>query len=174
MRLTYQINRLVLVVALMGCSVATAQEVLADFLLGTDFSKYHTYKWISIAGSAHPKQSVDARIKQSFDSHLASKGLSRIDNDNTDLYIAYQAAVDQKKDWKRYNINGSPWGEMTSVICPTLDVGTIVLDVYDPTARLLVWTGAATKTFDLTSSEEENIKNLDNAAQKMLRNYTPK
>ena len=49
MRLTYQINRLVLVVALMGCSVATAQEVLADFLLGTDFSKYHTYKWISIA-----------------------------------------------------------------------------------------------------------------------------
>ena len=174
MRLTYQINRLVLVVALMGCSVATAQEVLADFLLGTDFSKYHTYKWISIAGSAHPKQSVDARIKQSFDSHLASKGLSRIDNDNTDLYIAYQAAVDQKKDWKRYSIDGVPWGEMTSATSPTLDVGTVVLDVYDPTAKLLVWTGVATRALDPNSNEEENLKNADRAAQKMLRNYPPK
>ena len=150
------------------------QEVLGNFLLGTDFSKYHTYKWINIEGGADPNQSVDASIKQSFDAQLKSKGLSRTDNDKADLYVGYQAAVDQKKDWKRYNINGSPWGEMTSVICPTLDVGTIVLDVYDPTAKLLVWTGVATRALDPNSNEEENLKNADRAAQKMLRNYPPK
>jgi len=43
-----------------------AQEVVANFLLGTDFSKYHKYKWIDIEGGAHPNQSVDAQIKPVF------------------------------------------------------------------------------------------------------------
>jgi hypothetical protein len=38
---------------------------------GTDFSKYHTYKWVGIEGGAHPNQIVDAQIKQSVDSQLA-------------------------------------------------------------------------------------------------------
>jgi len=53
-------------------------------------------------------------------------------------------------------------------------VGTVVLDVYDPTAKLLVWTGVATRALDPNSNEEENLKNADRAAQKMLRNYPPK
>ena len=173
MRRAFQINRLVLVVALIGNSVAMAQELLANFLLGTDFSKYHTYKWINIEGGAHPNQSVDARIKQSFDSQLASKGLSRSDDDKADLYVEYQAAVDQKKDWKRYGDGGS-WGEMAAATSPTLDVGSLVLDIYDPTAKLLVWTGTATKILDSNSNEEENMKRLDNAIEKVLRNYPPK
>ena len=173
MRRAFQINRLVLVVALIGSSVAMAQELLANFLLGTDFSKYHTYRWINIEGGAHPNQSVDARIKQSFDSQLASKGLSRSDDDKADLYVEYQAAVDQKKDWKRYGDGGS-WGEMAAATSPTLDVGSLVLDIYDPTAKLLAWTGTATKILNPNRNEEENVKRLDNAIEKMLRNYPPK
>jgi hypothetical protein len=173
MRRACQINRLVLLVTLIGCSGAMAQEVLANFLLGTDFSKYHTYRWISIEGTTHPSQSVDARIRQSFDTQLASKGFSRSDSDKADLYVGYQAAVDQKRDWKRYGDGGS-WGEMPAVASPTLDVGTLVLDMYDPTVKLLVWTGAATKTLDPNGNEEENMKNTGRAAHKMLRNYPPK
>jgi hypothetical protein len=173
MRRPFQITQLVLVVALIGSSVATGQEVLANFLLGTDFSKYHTYKWISIEGGAHSNQSVDARIKQSFDGQLASKGMSRSDNDKADLYVGYQAAVDQKKDWKRYGDGGS-WGEMAASTSPTLDAGTLVLDIYDPAAKLLIWTGTATKTLDPKDNQEENAKNLDKATEKLLRNYPPK
>ena len=173
MRRAYQINSLALLVVLIGCSVAMTQEVLGNFLLGTDFSKYHTYKWINIEGGADPNQSVDASIKQSFDAQLKSKGLSRTDNDKADLYVGYQAAVDQKKDWKRYG-DGRSWGEMAAATSPTLDVGTLVLDIYDPTAKLLVWTGTATKILDSNSNEEENMKRLDNAIEKVLRNYPPK
>ena len=52
----HRISRNVLVVAVIGCCVATAQEVMGNFVLGTDFSKYHTYKWVSIEGCSHPNE----------------------------------------------------------------------------------------------------------------------
>jgi hypothetical protein len=51
-----------------------AQDVRYNYMPGTDFPKYHTYKWVNIEGGAHPNQIVDAEIKQAVDSQLASKG----------------------------------------------------------------------------------------------------
>ena len=77
-----------------GCK---AQDVTYNFMPGTDFSKYHTYKWVAIEGGAHPNQIVDQEIKQAVDSQLASKGLTKIDGDKADLYVGYQIAMDQEK-----------------------------------------------------------------------------
>lgn len=44
-------------------------------------------------------QIVHAQIKQAMDSQLASKGLIKADNDKADLYVGYQDAVDQEKQW---------------------------------------------------------------------------
>ena len=110
MRREHQIGGIVLVVAVIGCCVALSQEVLGNFLLGTDFSKYHTYKWFSIEGNVYPNQIVDAQIKQSIDSQLTSKGLTKTDNDKADLYIGYQIAVDQVKQWMGYDMgDGLRW-----------------------------------------------------------------
>ena len=54
--------------------ILAAQDVKYNFMPGTDFSKYRTYKWVNIQEGAHPNQIVDAQIKQSADSQLASKG----------------------------------------------------------------------------------------------------
>ena len=40
---------------------------------------------------------MDAEIKQSVDSQLASKGLTKTDRDKPDLYIGYQTAINQEK-----------------------------------------------------------------------------
>jgi hypothetical protein len=173
MRQQHQISRSVFVVAVIGCGVALAQEVRGNFILGTDFSKYHTYKWVSIEGNS--EQSVDAQIKQSVDSQLGSKGLTKTDSDKADLYVGYQIAVDQKKQWKGYGMDGGPgWGGMAAATMPTIDVGTLVLDIYDPTTKQLVWTGTATKTLDSSSNQEQNMKNLDKTLEKLLKNYPPK
>ena len=65
-----------LVLALTACTLAPAQDVTTNSMPGTDFSKYHTYKWVTIQGATQPNQIVDAQIKQSIDSQLASKGLT--------------------------------------------------------------------------------------------------
>ena len=175
MRQEHQISRIVLVVAVIGCGVALAQEVLGNFPLGTDFSKYHTYKWISIEAGARPSQVVDAQIMRSIDSQFASKGLTKTDNDKADVYVGYQIAVDQKKPWKRYGMDGGPlWDGMAAAASPALDVGTLVLDMYDPAVKRLVWTVTATKTLDPNTNQEENMKNLDQTMEKLFKNYPPK
>src|SRR6516225_5287345 len=79
-----------------------AQDVTYNFMPGTDFSRFHTYKWVNIEGGAHPNQIVGAEIKQSIDSQLGSKGLTKTDSDKADLYVGYQVAVDQQKEWNAY------------------------------------------------------------------------
>jgi len=170
-----QFGRIVVVIVAVGCHMACAQEVLGNFLLGTDFSKYHTYRWISIEGGAHPVQAVDVRIKQSVDSQMASKGLARTDNDTADVYIGYQIAVDQKKPWKKYGVDGTlPWDGMAAATSPTLDLGTLVLDMYDPKTKRLVWTETATKALESGSNQEEDMKNLDQTVGKLFKNYPPR
>jgi len=162
-----------LVLVCIACSVAFAQDVTTNSMPGTDFAKYHTYKWVPIEGGAHPNQIVDAQIKQSIDNQLASKGLTKTDSDKADLYIGYQIGVDQQKQWNAYGMGGRWGGGMASAQSSTINIGTLVLDMYDPTTKQLVWTGRATKTIDPSKNQEKNQKNLDNAMKKLLKNYPP-
>lgn len=63
---------------------------------------------------------------------------------------------------------------MASATSSTIDVGTLVVDMYDPSTKQLVWTGHATKTLNSSSNQEKNQKNLNNAMAKLLKNYPPK
>jgi hypothetical protein len=126
--------------ALMACSVMLAQDVQTKYMPGTDFSKYHTYKWVAIEGGGHPDQIVDAQIKQSIDSQLAAKGFTKTDSDKADLLVAYQVAVDQQKQWNAYGMGGGVrWGGMATATSSTINVGTLALDMYDPATKELVW-----------------------------------
>ena len=163
-----------LVVALLFVTAGTltAQDVHYNFMPKTDFSKYHTYKWVNV-GDAHPDQITDAEIKQSVDSQLASKGLTTTDSDKADLYIGYQTAVNQETQWNAWGSRsfGMGTGSWTS---SKISIGTLVLDMYDPATKQLVWTGQATKTIDPGSNPEKNMKNVNSAIAKLLKNYPPK
>ena len=166
----------ILIALVLGALPLSAQDVTYNFMPGTDFSKFHTYKWVNIEGGAHPNQIIDAQIKQSVDSQLASKGLTKTDADNADLYVGYQVAVNQDKQWNAYGMGGGlRWGGgMATASQSTISVGTLVLDMYQPSTKQLIWTGKATKTLEPSSNQEKNQKNLDKAMAKLLKNYPPK
>jgi hypothetical protein len=160
------------VLALMACTLTPAQEVSSSAMPGTDFSKYHTYKWVTIEGATQPNQIVDVQIKSSVDSQLAAKGLTKTDGDTADLYIGYQVSIDQQKQWNAYGTGGIRWGGgMGTATSSNITIGTLVLDMYDPATKKLVWTGRATKTLNPSNSQEKKQKNLDKAMQKLLKNY---
>lgn len=166
---------LVILLLLTTSTPTTAQDVRYNFMPGTDFAKYHTYKWVNIEGGSHPNQIVDQEIKQSVDNQLATKGLTKTDNDKADLYIGYQVALDQEQQWNAFGTGGIRWGGgMGSATSSTITNGTLVLDMYDPTTKQLVWTGKATKTLDPSSNQEKNMKNLNKAMAKLLKHYPPK
>lgn len=159
---------------LISCAVAAGQDVRTNYMPGTNFAKYKTYKWVAIEGGAHPNQIVDAEIKQAVDSQLASKGMSKADGENADFYFAYQMAVDQEKQWNAWGTTGRVMGGMASATSSTISIGTLVLDRYDPSSKQLVWTGRATEAIDPKGSQERNEKNLNKAMAKLLKNFPPK
>ena len=165
-------SALVLALGLVTAGTVRAQDVRYNFMPGTDFSRYHTYKWVSVKG-AHPDQIMDAEIKQSVDAQLTAKGLTKTDTDKADLYIGYRTAVDQEVQWDAWGSRafGMGTGSWTS---STIDIGTLVLEMYDPSTKQLVWTGSATKTIDPRSTPEKHKKNLDKSMAKLLKNYPPK
>src|SRR5687768_384745 len=80
------------------CMTASAQDIKYNFLQGTDFSKYKSYKWVQVPNAQYPNSIIDDQIKRAIDTQLAAKGLSKTE-DNPDLYVTYQVAVNQEKQW---------------------------------------------------------------------------
>lgn len=159
----------------LAASALAAQDVKSNAMPGTDFSKYHTYKWVLVEGASHPNQIVDAEIKQAVDAQLSAKGLTKATGDKADLYVGYQTAIDQQKQWNAYG-EGGRWfgGGMATVNSQTIDIGTLIVDMYDPGTKQLVWTGQATKTMDPGNNQQKNEKNLDKAMTKLFKAFPPK
>ena len=80
---------------------------------------------------------------QSIDSQLAAKGLTKTDG-TSDLDVEYQIAISKVQTWQTYEDWGSAAlldGRIPMRKKVTIDVGTLVLDIYDVAAKQLVWTG---------------------------------
>jgi hypothetical protein len=152
-----------------------AQDVTYNSAPGTDFSKFKTYKWVKVEGAEYPDQILDGQIKQSIDSQLAAKGLTKTDSDTADLFVAYQVSISQEKQWNAYG-GGAGWrmgGGMATATSSTLQVGTLAFDVYDQAGKQLIWKGTATKTLNPPKDPDKKQKNLDKAVAKLLKNYPP-
>lgn len=170
-------------VVMLFSAYAAAQDVRYNYLPGTDFSKYQTYKWVQVPGVQYPNQLVEAQIKQAIDGQLSLKGLHRIEGDNPDLYVTYQAAINQEKQWNAYSSGGNYWGwggwggwggmETTTVTSSTINVGTLNIDIYDVATKKQVWRGEATKTLKNEKKPEKRQRNLDKAMAKLMKNYPP-
>jgi hypothetical protein len=141
---------------------------------GTNFASFHTYKWVDIPGGMHPDQITDQEIRQAIDSQLASKGFTKTTNDNADLYVCYQIAVQQERQWNAMGMGGGwRFGGMGTATSSTINNGTLVVDFYAVATKQQVWQGRATKTIDPSSNQQKNVKNLQNGIKKLLKNFPP-
>ena len=176
-----------IVLLLLAAAAALAQDVRYNFDKNTDFSKFKTYKWVPIKGADHANDLVDKQIKDALDAELARKGLSKVEGDSADLYIGYQTAVGQEKQFNSYSTDwgyGGGWyrggwyggaggSTTTTGQTSTIYTGQLAVDMYDSANRDLVWRGVASKTLDPKAKPEKQQKNLAKAVTKLLKNYPP-
>jgi hypothetical protein len=185
-------NRLllaVLVLLTLGVGRGVAQDVRYDFDKDKDFSKYKTYKWVSIKDADKTDDLTAKALMSSVDAELATKGLTKTDSDDADLYLAYQTAIGSEKQFTSYNTGwgyGPGWGggwygygggmnsSTTYGSTSTVYVGQLDLSVYDSHTKQLVWRGTASKTLDPKAKPEKKQKNIDKAVKKLLKNFPPK
>ncbi len=181
---------MLLAIALLVASVTAtvAQDVRYDYDKDKDFSKFKSYKWVTIKDADHTDDLTSKRIMDAVDAELAKKGLTKTDGDTADLYIAYQTAIGTEKQFTSYNTGwgyGPGWGggwygsggmntTTTYGSTSTVYVGQLDLSMYDPATKQLIWRGVASKTLDTKAKPEKKEKNIGKAVQKLLKNFPPK
>jgi hypothetical protein len=180
-----KLSFLLIAAVLMIASTALGQDVRYNFDKGTDFSKFKTYKWVSIKDAMAVDSLTDKQIKEAIDAQLATKGLSKVDGDTADLYVGYQAALGTEKQYTSFDSGwgyGPGWyrggwygsgGGITTGQTTTIYTGQVALDMYDAANHDLVWRGVASKTLDPNAKPDKRQKNLNKAAAKLLKNYPP-
>jgi len=140
---------------------------------------------LAISGGTSDDQLIRQDIQRAIDEQLAQKGLTKVES-NPDLLITYHAAMREEKsiNLSAFGTGSGPWGgwgggwgglESGSVTgqTSTIPIGTLVVDLYDPARKQLVWRGDASKTIDIKKDADKNYRNLQKAVAKLFRNYPP-
>lgn len=175
-----------LTILFLAASTLLAQDVRYNFDRNADFAKYKTYKWVPIKDATKVSDLVDKQIKSAVDAELSTKGLTKVEGDKADLYIGYQPAIGQEKQFNSYSTGwgyGPGWGggwygggmgsTSTYGSTSTIYSGQLDLDMYDSSGHDLVWRGVVSKTIDPKAKPEKQQKNLEKAIKKLLKNYPP-
>ena len=154
--------------ALVASSAGFGQNAVVSYLPGIDFSKYHTYRWVTT--HPHPIQNVDAQIQQSIDKELAARGLTKNDS-MADLTVDYRVAISTREEWSQFRYNEIDTLTPTKV---TVYTGTLGVDFSDSKLNQLVWSGTIAKAVDPNAAAGAKQKNLNKSVQALLKTFPPK
>jgi len=175
-----------LFLSLAGAGTARAQDVRYNFDSSADFTKFKTYKWVEIKGAGQVNSLVEKQIKDTVDAELAKKGLTKIETNDADLFVGYQAGIQKEKEFSSFNTGwgygpgwyGGGWygggGGMVSGSTSTILIGQLALDMYAQAPHSLVFRTVASKTIDTDAKPEKQAKNLAKTVAKMLKEFPPK
>lgn len=136
-----------------------------------------------MSGSDVPDdQLLDQDIKRAVDTQLAEKGLTKVARGG-DLLVGYQAHIREEKSINLWGSGangllggGLYWGSGFSSLqgqTSTIPIGTLVVGLYDPARKQLIWRGGASKTVGLKKDPNKNYDNLQKAMIKLFKNYPP-
>jgi Domain of unknown function (DUF4136) len=125
---------------------------------------------------------LDQDIRRAIDAQLAEKGLTKVDKGG-DILVRYQAHVHEEKGINLWGSGtnglwgvGPYWGGGLSSVqgqTSSIPIGTLVVGLYDPARKQLIWRGDASKTVELKKDPNKNYGNLQKAMVKLFKNYPP-
>ena len=140
---------------------------------------------LAVSAGTSDDQLIRLDIQRAVDEQLAQKGLTKVES-NADLLVTCHAAMrrEQSINLSALGTGSGPWGgwsggwgglESGTVTgqTSTIPIGTLVVDLYDPAGKQLVWRGDASKTIDVKKDPDKNYRNLQKAMAKLFRNYPP-
>ena len=156
-----------------------AQDVNFSFERDANFSTFETYAWVDMSDGGQPLDELTAnQLKSAVEAELAMKGLQKTDSSQADLLIGYQTAFRKERAIRVYDTGwgyGPGWrpGGLATTQPTTIPIGSVVLDMYIRSQKLLVWRGKVTKTIDVNAKPDKREKNIQKGIKKLFENYPP-
>jgi Domain of unknown function (DUF4136) len=151
-------------------SQTAAQDVTSNFDQGTDFSKFNTYKWVSIKNAEQVDDITARQLTAAIDAEVAKKGLMKTDSDNADLYTVTRPRSVRRNSGMLTTPGGvmghvGEEGGMATATSSTMYVEALDLDMHEPADKRLVWRGVVSKTIDATAKPDKRQKNIQKAKE---------
>lgn len=154
-------------------------ENIADYDHSVDFTKYHTYSWVSV-NVLDPLWKD--RVTSAIDDQLAAKGWRRVAGGGDASISAVGSAYNERtlETWygggfgggwyhRGWWIGGGP-GFATTTIEP-VPVGTLHIDIFDSQSKKVIWHGMCSQT--LAGDPEKNEKKLQKAVADIFKKFPP-
>jgi hypothetical protein len=164
----------------LGVGRVAAQSPNYNFDSNADFSKYKSYKWVSIESAQHLDELTADQLIGTLDVELAKKGLRKSPSDKADLYIGYQIARGNPKQLDHDEI-GAPYeppaGATTGTAgetSTTVHSGPLVLYMFDAARNQLVWWSVLPDAIDADAEPDKKQKHMDKAIARLLKDYPPR
>jgi len=163
----------------LGVGRVAAQGQNYGFARDADFSKYKTYKWVSIESAQRLDELTADQVMGTIEVELAKKGLKTSPSDSADLYVGFQIASGNEKQLDHYDIGSQyepPAGataDSAGDAASTVHSGPLVLYMYDAAKKQLVWWSALPNAIDANAYPDKKQKHLDKAVAKLLKDYPP-
>jgi hypothetical protein len=170
---------LVAAVSLMLPAIAAAQDVKIDFDKSFNFAPVKTYS-ITI-GTRWGNDLSERRVLTEFDEAIAAKGWKKVAEGQSDIMVILHGATQAKKEATTFYSGGMGgygyrgWGGgmgTASTVVNEYRVGTLVVDMFEPKSKNLVFRGIAED--EISDNPEKNAKKLEKASAKMFKNFPPK
>jgi hypothetical protein len=170
---------LVYLLLALGVGRVAAQSPSFGFARDADFSKYKTYRWVSIESPQYLDELTAGQLIGTLNVALAKKGLTKSPADKVDLYIGYQIATATPKQLNHLDIGTEyhPPAEASSEAPddapPTVHSGPLAVYMFDSANKRLVWWGVLSDAVNANDDPEKKQKHMDKAIEKLLRDYPP-
>ena len=157
-------------------AVAAAQDVKIDFDKAFDFSPVKTYSMK--LGTTWGNDLSERRVLAEFDEAIAAKGWKKVDEAQANIHVVLHGATQTKRTASTFYSGGMGgygyrYGGMgtASTVVSEYQVGTLVVDMFDPKSKSLVFRGIAEG--EISDNANTNAKRLDKASTKMFKNFPP-
>jgi hypothetical protein len=104
------------------CARGVAQNVHYNFMPGTNFADFHTFKWVGyIGGFEQVNQILAQEIQDAVVGQLTGKGFTQTNADNADLIVGFQVAMQAQRQWNAW---GAEAGVLAASVRPRAPLST--------------------------------------------------
>jgi hypothetical protein len=173
--LTMRIAPLMTAVTFALGTMALAQSITYDFDKSTNFSRFRTYAWVR--GNVLADELNHNRVVNAVSAQLAAKGLTRVEaSAGPDLLVAYHATFDKDLQISGFSSGWGPYrfaGRSGVARAEEILTGTLAVDMVDAQSKTIIWRGMASKEIDVKADPSQRERNINRAAERLLKNYPP-
>jgi opacity protein-like surface antigen len=195
MLMTRRLFIMLLLTMLSGCATL---KVHVDYDPSANFTGLKTYDWISGSqvASEDPRFNdnpfIETLIRRTLKAQLGIKGYVQESSDTPDFLVGYYATMDERIDitrvdryygystvgrsWEGYGYEYETygWAAKPEIRVKKYKEGTLIVDIVNSETRSLMWRGVVQDEMSFSQQLEEKEEKLNDAVNRMLKEFPPK